>query len=198
MGLQMEIWAVVLAAGGGTRFGGGKMLANYDGQTLIGKVCSRVVEGNFAGVIVVAGDDAVAIQDQLNAFPQIQVALNTNWRSGIGSSLIVGVETLPASADACLIFLGDMPEISTPLILAVKQRLIDGKEAVVVDCEGRPGHPVGIARSLFGLMHKARGDRGARPSLLEHARLCVVHTTDSGAIKDIDTRSDLVDRSPCP
>ena len=53
-----DVAAVVLAAGAGSRFGGGKLLASLDGRPVLQHVLDRVAEAGLGDVVVVLGDDA--------------------------------------------------------------------------------------------------------------------------------------------
>jgi molybdenum cofactor cytidylyltransferase len=61
----MSVGAVVLAAGPGRRFGGGKLAAELHGRPILSHVCAAVVDALVAGVlgqgwVVVAADDRAA------------------------------------------------------------------------------------------------------------------------------------------
>jgi CTP:molybdopterin cytidylyltransferase MocA len=54
--------AIVLAAGAGSRFGGGKLTATFAGKPLLQHVLDRVAEAGVGETVVVLGSDAEAIE----------------------------------------------------------------------------------------------------------------------------------------
>ena len=61
-----RIVAVVLAAGAGSRFGGGKLLASLEGRPVLQHVLDRLAEAGVGDVIVVLGDDAEAVEEAID------------------------------------------------------------------------------------------------------------------------------------
>ena len=59
---QGRVAAIVLAAGAGSRFGGGKLLATVDGRPLLQHTLDRLAEAGIDDVIVVLGADAAAVE----------------------------------------------------------------------------------------------------------------------------------------
>ena len=60
---RARIAAVVLAAGAGSRFGGGKLLAPLEGRPILQHVLERLEGAGLDDVVVVVGDDADALED---------------------------------------------------------------------------------------------------------------------------------------
>ena len=55
----------MLAAGAGSRFGGGKLLASLEGRPVLQHVLDRLAEAGLGEVVVVLGDDAAAIEEAI-------------------------------------------------------------------------------------------------------------------------------------
>jgi CTP:molybdopterin cytidylyltransferase MocA len=119
---------------------------------------------------------------------------NRDWATGMGSSLRVGFDALPLSAQAVVIALVDQPLIGAEAV----QRLIDawkgGAAVAVATYGGAMRNPVLIAREHFGEAGRlAVGDVGARPFLRANPGLVtLVPCDDVGDPSDIDTLDDLV------
>ena len=60
-----HVVAVVLAAGAGSRFGGGKLLAEVAGRPVLQHVLDMLAQAELSDVIVVLGDDAPAIESAI-------------------------------------------------------------------------------------------------------------------------------------
>ena len=104
--------AVVLAAGSGSRFGGGKLLASYAGAPLLHAALRAAFAAPVRGVTVVTGADAEAVAEAARAFdPRVRIVHAAEHAEGMGASLRTGIASLPADAGGAFVFLGDMPRV---------------------------------------------------------------------------------------
>ena len=85
----MRVAAVVLAAGGSTRFGKPKQLALFQGETFIRRIVAAAIEVGCAPVVVVTGEDSAQVTLELAGLT-VSIAMNPRWSSGLGSSIGVG------------------------------------------------------------------------------------------------------------
>jgi CTP:molybdopterin cytidylyltransferase MocA len=179
--------AVLLAAGGGTRFTGSvhKLLAPLSGARVIDHAVRHAIDSEIGPVVVVAGSVELDLDD-----PAVAVVVNDRWRDGQATSLAVALEAARAlDVDSVVLALGDQP-----FIPAAAWRLVAGASPehriVVASYDGRRGpHPVRLHRSLWPTVQPT-GDDGARSLLREHHHL--VHEVPCpGSAADIDTLEDL-------
>jgi CTP:molybdopterin cytidylyltransferase MocA/SAM-dependent methyltransferase len=189
--MSERVVALVLAAGAGSRFGGGKLLAPLGGKPLLQHVLDRVAEAGVVEAIVVLGDDAGAIEDAI-AWRAEQRVRNPKPGRGLSSSLQVGMGALDPAADGVLILLGDQPLVDPAAIRALLDAPPDRKRPVVVPAypDDRGRNPVLLRKTAFPLASEATGDRGLGPVLAAHPEL-VVELPIGGDNPDIDTREDL-------
>jgi CTP:molybdopterin cytidylyltransferase MocA/SAM-dependent methyltransferase len=186
--------AIVLAAGAGSRFGGGKLLASLDGRPILQHVLDRLAEAGLTEVLVVLGDDATAIEAAIDWRDEGRVR-NDDPGRGLSSSVRVGIEALDASVEAALIVLGDQPLVSVAAIRALFAAPFDPTHPIVVPVyaadHGR--NPVRIGREAFGFVGETVGDRGLGPVIAAHPELVrEVAIDDPCGNPDVDTRADLV------
>ena len=132
---RSEIGAIILAAGEGARFRaaggvGSKLLALYQGKSLVLHVAEATLSAGLAGVIVVTGHDDAALRAELAGLP-LTFVVNEDYASGMGSSLRVGFAVRPAQWKAAVILLGDMPLVDAALIGQVADAYTDEAAAVV-------------------------------------------------------------------
>lgn len=189
-----RVGAVVLAAGAGSRFGGGKLLAPFEGRPILQHVIDRLAAAGLEDVVVVLGDDADDVERAIDWHGARRVR-NPKPGRGLSSSLQVGVAALSAGADAGLIVLGDQPRLPARAIRALLDHRGDGAHPIVVPVYGRDvgRNPVLLGRSAFGLVNEATGDRGLGPLLDAHPDLIrEVPIRVEGGNPDVDTREDLV------
>jgi CTP:molybdopterin cytidylyltransferase MocA len=161
--------AVVLAAGGGRRYGMPKALVEYDGSLLVERAV-RTARAVCDPVLVVLGAQAVEVWQRAD-LDGATVLANRDWASGMASSLRTGLDGLrgwPGHVDAALVTLVDMPGL-TPEALERVAALAAPDALAVATYDGVRGHPVLLGRQHWaGVMETAKGDEGARRYLAAH------------------------------
>lgn len=200
-----RIACLVLAAGGGSRLGGGKLLLPWRGKPLLAHVLEAATRATcLEPPLVVLGHRAADIRQAVEAdgadFPKpIRFVENLHWEEGMGSSLRCGVAALLASpgADslqAVLAMLGDQPQITPQTLdnLAQSHAAAVNRDpehpATAPVHHGRRGNPVILSRPLFPEILAIRGDIGAREILASLGnRLLLVQVGDPGVLRDVDT-----------
>lgn len=190
--------ALVLAAGSATRFGGRKLLADWNGQPLLHAALDAARAAPVEGVTVVTGADAAEISACIEAFdPAISCVHASDHAEGMSASLKAGVATLPPQTDAVFVFLGDMPRVPHPLLEALADAVSAGAPAAAPVFQGRRGNPVVLTREVFEDIAKLEGDTGARQILQGlGSRVALVDSPDDGVLFDVDTPGDLAFRTP--
>jgi molybdenum cofactor cytidylyltransferase len=182
---------LVLAAGAGSRFGGGKLLARIGGRPVLQRVLDALADSGVDDVVVVLGRDAGAVEAAIDWRTERRI-VNPEPDRGLSSSLQVGFEAVDHAAGAVLVALGDQPLVSTEAIRA----LVDappkrGRPIVVPAYADERGHnPLLLRRAGFGLVAEAAGDRGLGPVMAAHPDL-VVEIPMAGTNPDVDTPDDL-------
>jgi molybdenum cofactor cytidylyltransferase len=182
------IGGIVLAAGAGTRFGGGKQLALLDGRPLLEHAVRAITSAPVGRVIVVLGAEAehvLAGVDLHGAEPLVCA----RWGEGQSASLAYGLAELSA-CEAVVVTLGDQPRISPDAFRRVIAARGGGAAAVRATYGSAPGHPVLLERELFDRLRDVSGDHGARNLLMSvHTR--DVPCDDLGNGTDVDTPAEL-------
>jgi molybdenum cofactor cytidylyltransferase len=117
--------------------------------------------------------------------------VNPDAAEGMGTSIACGLRAISPQADAAVIVMADMPEITSRHL----DRLIaafdpaEGRSIVRATAEdGTPGHPVLFGRRFFEALRGLGGDRGARDLIAEHPEFLVeVPLPGQAALCDLDT-----------
>jgi molybdenum cofactor cytidylyltransferase len=175
------IGGVVLAAGGASRFGSPKQLAELDGVPLLQHaVDAMLAVPAIDPVVVVLGAEAQRVREAVD-FGEAQIAVCGDWAEGMAASLRCGVEAVGA-CDWVILTLGDQPRVTPQVIAAVMDHADaapSGTAAVRATYDGVPGHPVALGRAILPHVAALSGDVGARELLgqatvrtFEAARLC--------------------------
>ena len=188
----MSLAAVVLAAGGGSRFAGQthKLLAPLHGRPVVAWAVDAAVDASLDETVVVAG--AVDLDELLRSRP-LTLLRNDEWAAGIATSLAVAVDhAAAASHDAVVVGLGDQPLVTAGAWRAVASAA-PGPPIVVATYEGRRANPVRLDRSVWALLDRT-GDEGAR-ALMRRRPDLVGEVACDGSPLDVDTVEDLAEWS---
>jgi CTP:molybdopterin cytidylyltransferase MocA len=182
------IGGVVLAAGAGTRFGGGKQLAELEGRPLLDHALGAMADAGVGHIVVVLGAGAEEISTRVDLHGAVPVICE-RWEEGQSASLASALAEM-AEADAVVVTLGDQPRMAAEAIRRVIDARGDGAAAVRASYNGDPGHPVLLERELIGRLRDVTGDHGAR-NLLLSVITRDVPCDDLGGGEDVDTRAQL-------
>lgn len=190
---DLRFHALVLAAGSATRFGGRKLLADWNGKPLLHAALSAARAAPVDGITVVTGADALEISACIAAFdPTIRRLHAVGYAGGMASSLKAGVAALAPETRAVFVFLGDMPRVPHAVLPALAQVVRLGAPAAAPVFQGRRGNPVVLTRDVFADIAKLDGDTGARQILQSlGSRVAMVESPDDGVLFDVDTQADL-------
>jgi molybdenum cofactor cytidylyltransferase len=190
--------AVVLAGGAGARFGGGKLLASYQGGALLDGALRAAFAAPAAEVVLATGHDgdrvaaaAAVFADRLGEGARLRRVHAPDHAEGMAATLRAAVAGLSDRALGAFVFLADMPRVPADVPARLAAAL--GERAAAAPAfDGRRGHPVLVARRLFPALARLRGDQGAR-ALLEGlgADLVLVPVEDAGVLFDVDRPTDL-------
>ncbi len=201
-----ETAAVILAAGAGSRFGGGKIRASLDGRPLLAHVLASVREAGVGRVVVVLGRDAAAVVSALRAdepagLDRVLVVVNPEPERGLATSLAIGLgpaTAAPAPAGV-LVVLGDQPRVRAEVLRALCDAVTPASAVAVMpqyEADAAP-NPVLLLPAGWPLVARLTGDRGLGP-LLAAAPGTVVRVPVRGANPDVDTPADLAHLASTP
>ena len=183
--------AIVLAAGAGSRFGGGKLQAELAGKPVAQHVLDRLAEAGLTDVVVVLGDDAADLEAALDWRSERRIR-NPDPGRGLSSSVRLGLAAVPADAAAVLIALGDQPLLDPEVLQALLGAPDEAGRPIVVPVyahdQGR--NPVLLRPAAWDLAAGLEGDRGFGPLITAHPGL-VLEVPVGSANPDVDTPGDL-------
>jgi CTP:molybdopterin cytidylyltransferase MocA len=201
------IAGVVLAAGGASRFGSPKQLAELEGRPLLQHAIDAVLDvAAVDPVVVVLGASAERVREAVvlgrarhateresgASLRAARPVVCHDWAEGMAASLRCGVEAV-GDADWVIVTLGDQPRVTSEVIAAIANEAASAPAdvtAIRAMYDGVPGHPVALSRAMLPGVARLRGDVGAR-ELLGSAS---VRTFEAGRLcdpVDVDTPEEL-------
>lgn len=145
-----RVGAVILAAGLSRRMGRPKMALPWGDTTIIGQVVRVLLAAGAAPLVAVTGGSREVVEAALSGLP-VTLAYNPDFANGaMLTSLQVGLRALPDDVTACLVALGDQPQIEvevTRAVLSVYHQA--GAQLIVPSYHMRRGHPWLAGRELW-------------------------------------------------
>lgn len=168
-----------------------KQILPLQTTTILGQVIDNVQKSSVDEIILVLGYQADHIAERVQA-ESVTVAINLNYRQGLGSSIKCGLRQASRETGAVMIVLGDQPWIDEGVI----NRLIEahrksGLGITVPTHKGVRGHPVIFDMKYKGELLQLRGDVGGNHIVERHLDdVLEIEIESQSIIKDIDTEGD--------
>ena len=184
--------AIVLAAGAGSRFGGGKLLAPLGGRTLIEATLNGLREAPVDETIIVVGSEGERLRSVSTAYGA-RVVENPCWAEGMSTSVRAGLAACSPGSRAAVVALADQPLVGSEAVERLVEAFEGGARVAVATYGGKQRNPALFAREVWPLLEREMsGDRGARAVLTRHPDLVTeVACDDVADPADVDTVDDL-------
>ncbi len=187
------VWAIVLAAGESRRMGSPKMLLPYNDVTIIEQVINNLMDSNADRVVVVVGADREEIMKVTRQYDVFH-CYNTDYKSGMLSSVKCGFNSLPEGCLAALIMPGDQPMTGPGEINRVISSFIESDRGLVMAAHnGRRGHPLIVDMKYLEEVLSLPEEEGLRVLAERHPEdVFESDTDDPSVLRDIDTQEDYM------
>lgn len=182
---------IVLAAGASRRMGEPKPLLEVDGVSFIEHAIRLLRSAGCRYVIAVVNTDddwVTRLADATGAEPVINDMPNAEQID----SLRLGIANLPDGYDAVVVLPVDFPRVQ-PETVARLLAEFDRRPAPVINpsYQGKPGHPVLVARDVVTELLEPDLPEGARTVIERHSRNArTFEVDDEGILMDVDTPAD--------
>ena len=188
------ISAILLAAGQSKRMGGdNKLIKKYNKKYLINYIVGTLIKSKVDKIIIVLGFQSPKVRKITAKNEKINFIYNKNYKSGISSSIKVGLKRVSKKNIGFLIVQADMPLISKNIINSIcyvvkKNR----KEIIAPTYKGKMGNPIGFKYSMVKILNKVKKDTGAKKIILRNKkRLGFIKVNSKSIFKDFNTKRDL-------
>ena len=188
-----NVGAIILAAGGSSRFGQPKQLLSWQGESLVRRAVRSASEAGCGRVTVVAGEARDRIETELHG-TSAEIVENAEWRCGLGTSIHCGLRHLLNSQpepDSVVLLVCDQPFVDAGVIRSLlAQRDNSGKPIVACSYAGTLGVPALFDRACFEALLAVADDSGAK-ALIEARPADVARIEFEKGAMDIDTPADF-------
>lgn len=182
----MTINGLILAAGNSSRLGLNKQTIQFNQWSLL-----QLIENNLQNccdqVTVVLGHE----HQKMTTQPLSQVVINTQWQSGIGSSLKTGIQSIKHQSDAVLIALCDQPLIPQSHYQQMVKLSTESPQYIITSMyQNIQGVPAIFPSAYFNQLLTLDDHQGAQKIITTNAANTLSVACPS-ASHDIDTKEDL-------
>ena len=165
-----KLSAIVLAAGGSSRYGQCKQLVEINGSSLVRQAVDKL-SALFSNdrITVVVGANSEAVAQTVSDLP-VKVVLNEHWQQGLASSLKAGLNSVEPDSRAVMITLCDQALVTeNHLRLLLEHWLASPSEFMAGAYADTIGTPVIIPAEFYPQVLALEGDAGAKSILNNNA-----------------------------
>jgi molybdenum cofactor cytidylyltransferase len=188
----VKIGCVLLAAGAGKRFGGGKLLHAIDGEPMIARAMRLYASLPFAARVCVTRTEAAEIQilAHESGFP---VVINPDPERGVGTSVAIATEASLArepALDGILYAVADQPYLTRESVRKLIEMLEEHPSDIIsLGFEKRRGNPAIFPAEFYPELCDLKEDTGGSAVIKHHTdRLRLVEASSARELDDIDTK----------
>ncbi len=191
-----DIGAIILAAGMSKRMGEPKLFLYLRKKPIFRYSVDIAVSSHLKPIVVVGGEHIHQLETHLQGIPDVEIRRNADYKSGMASSVKMGIQAVTGRTEAVLIFLADQPFVPKSVI----EMLVDTYESqrskgiriVRPEYAGAPGHPILFDAEFYHEFQGIQGDEGGR-SIIQRHKSCVKFVPFEEALwgVDIDTPEDF-------
>jgi len=164
---------LLLAAGASSRMGSPKQLLPIEGKPLLIHLLEEIFKTDYRLAVIVVGAHADAIQNTLNE-RAIDIIKNSNWQSGIGSSISCGVNYLlkkVSKLETICVLTTDQFFVNSLHLMNLSQQFDrsykQGKTIVASEYNKMAGVPAIFHQSEFEKLRHLKEDIGARKIIIQ-------------------------------
>lgn len=191
---KANIGAVILAAGIGSRTGRNKLMVEVeDDMPLFMKAVNAALGSDASPVFIVTGYHDEEMRDYLENI-DINILYNPAYRSGIKTSIALGLKSVPAFCEGAVLLPADMPNITAQdinkLIAAFKRG--EEKQICMFTHHGEKANPIIWSQALYAQADIVPENANLRPVFVEHSDYTkYVEVKDDGKFMDVNFPSDV-------
>ena len=196
------ISSILLAAGESKRMEGeNKLTKAIRDIPLIKYTIKNILGSAVDEIIIVLGHEKEELETIIEKNKKIKLVFNENFKSGIASSIKVGLKNISNKADAFFICLADMPDVNqniyNKLIKArnsynKKLKPIFKREIIIPSYEGQDGNPILFSKFMKKKFMDLKGDVGPKEIIeLNKKKILNIPFDNEGILINFDTQENF-------
>ena len=186
----LRVAAVVLAAGASRRMGTNKLVLPVEGEPMVRRTVRRVIDAGCEPIVVVTGHEPERVREALVGL-EVIYATSPDPTGPTSASLHAGLQALPPNADATLVMLSDMVQVTAPMIRALVDGVASGAEPLGVSRYGDVlAPPLVFRRALWPELLAWHGEGCGKAVVRAHQAEARMHDWPVEALQDVDTPDD--------
>jgi len=193
------ISAILLAAGQSKRMEGeNKLTKEINGIPLIKYAVKNILGSTVDELVIVVGHEKEILERTIEDNKKIKFVYNSNFTSGVASSIKIGLENISKRSEAFFICLGDMPNVSQNIYnKLIKSRNNYNKkfstkykkEIIIPTFEEQYGNPILFSKYMKEKIMQVKGDTGAKKILeLYKKNIIKVKINNRGVLENFNTK----------
>ena len=188
------IRAILLAAGQSKRLKGeNKLIRKFKNKPLIDHAINSLIKSKISKIIVVVGHEDRKVKKIIKKNKKIIFTLNKKYKSGISSSIKVGLKKISKKNKGFVVVQSDMPFIKSSDINKICNSIKKRKFLVhALKFKNKIGNPIGFDILVMKKFKKIKGDIGAKfmVNRLEK-RTNFIKVSSGKVFKDFDFKKDF-------
>ncbi len=190
--VRRRIGAIVLAGGLSSRMGQPKVLLPWDNRPVLNTILGRLRNLRLDDTVVVTGHAADRVRTAAMS-DGVRCVHNPQYDTGeMLSSLQTGLRALGPQIAACLVVLGDQPQMEARVVSEVLTVYAEGRGTIIAPSyQHRRGHPILIDRAFWQEILELPPGGAPRDVINAHAdTTAYVDVPTDSVLRDIDTPED--------
>ena len=186
------ISSILLVAGQSKRMlGENKLTKNVNGIPLINCALNNILKSHVNEIIIVLGYQKETIEKLIDKTSKIKFVFNSNFETGMASSIKKGIKNLSDKSEGFFISLADMPSIKSETYNHLI-KFNKNKKIIIPLFKGQKGNPVFFPSSFEEKLLAIQDDDGAKKMLeINKKEVLKLEINDPGIIKDLDVPNDF-------
>jgi len=182
------ISSILLAAGQSKRMNGeNKLIKNIKGLPLIKHSVTNILESSIDELIIITGHQNLILEKLINKNKKIKIIFNRDFKSGIASSIKLGIKNLSERTQAFFICLADMPMVNKNIYNKLIKH-VNIKEIIIPTYKKRQGNPILFSVTMKDEIMSIKGDFGARKLIKKNKKKTFnLEINDQAILKNYNT-----------
>lgn len=190
---KANIGLVILAAGRSSRSKRNKLLIETDGEPMFMNAIHAALRSKASPIFVITGHQHEEIENYLKD-EDINVVYNSDYLSGVKTSIRLGLRLIPANCDGAILLPADMPNITEKQLNKMIDAFEIGKEkqVIMMSYRGAKKNPILWSKELYSVADLVPEESELRTVFAEHEDYTkLIKTSKESTLLDVTYPADL-------